>query len=93
MDDAKRFESANQSDIADVKTSARKHEDVAVIEELPPVVTNEKYCADYGIVDSELAKYAEGAAIDISLEESRRLRKMIDRRVLVCMILTCFLQV
>ena len=43
-------------------------------------------------VDKEIAKYAAQAKIDISPEENTRLRKMIDRRVLVVMICTYFLQ-
>lgn len=41
----------------------------------------------------ELAKYAEAAAIEISPEEDKRLKKLIDRRVLACMVFTYFLQV
>ena len=48
--------------------------------------------ADYGKIDKELAKYAAGARVDISLEESARLRKLIDKRVLLVMILTYFIQ-
>jgi len=43
-------------------------------------------------VDKEIAKYASEARIDISPEENLRLRKLIDRRVLVVMICTYFLQ-
>lgn len=46
----------------------------------------------YHKIDKELAKYAGGEAIHISPEESTRLRKMIDKRVLLVMILTYFLQ-
>ena len=48
--------------------------------------------ADYGKIDKELAKYAAGARIEISPEESTRLRKLIDKRVLLVMILTYFIQ-
>ena len=47
---------------------------------------------DYGRVDNEVAKYADVAAIELSPEEDKRLKKLIDRRVLVVMILTYFLQ-
>ncbi|KAK5636908.1 hypothetical protein RRF57_012620 [Xylaria bambusicola] len=43
-------------------------------------------------VDKEIAKYAAQSKIDISPEENVRLRKLIDRRVLVIMICTYFLQ-
>ncbi|KAI8650113.1 MFS domain-containing protein [Fusarium sp. Ph1] len=46
----------------------------------------------YHKIDKELAKYAGGEAIHISPEESTRLRKMIDKRVLLVMIMTYFLQ-
>ncbi|TRX88961.1 hypothetical protein FHL15_010189 [Xylaria flabelliformis] len=43
-------------------------------------------------VDKEIAKYASQARINISTEENTRLRRLIDRRVLVVMIATYFLQ-
>ncbi|RWA11118.1 hypothetical protein EKO27_g3982 [Xylaria grammica] len=43
-------------------------------------------------VDKEIAKYASQARIDITPEENVRLRRLIDRRVLVVMICTYFLQ-
>lgn len=46
----------------------------------------------HGKMDKELAKYAGGAAIDISPEENDRLRRMVDKRVLTVMIITYFLQ-
>ncbi|KAM5344249.1 hypothetical protein ACJ41O_012786 [Fusarium nematophilum] len=46
----------------------------------------------YHKIDSEVAKYAGGEAIHISPEENIRLRKMIDKRVLLVMITTYFLQ-
>ena len=47
---------------------------------------------NYSAMDAEVAKYATGERIDISPAENKRLRKMIDRRVLVIMVLTYFLQ-
>jgi hypothetical protein len=46
----------------------------------------------YDKVDKELAKYVGGEAIDISPEENTRLRRLIDKRVLVIMISTYFIQ-
>ncbi|RSL37847.1 hypothetical protein CEP53_015437, partial [Fusarium sp. AF-6] len=43
-------------------------------------------------VDKELAKYAASTRIDISPEDDNRLRNLIDRRVLIVMIVTHFLQ-
>ncbi|KAF2178726.1 MFS general substrate transporter [Zopfia rhizophila CBS 207.26] len=48
--------------------------------------------ARYHKIDNEVAKYAAAEAVFISLEESTRLRKMIDKRVLVIMVTTYFLQ-
>lgn len=48
--------------------------------------------ANYDKVDSEVAKYSSSARIEISPEEDTRLRRMIDKRVLVVMITTYFLQ-
>lgn len=45
-----------------------------------------------GRIDKELAKYTAEARFDISPEESTRLRKLIDKRVLLVMIVTYFLQ-
>jgi hypothetical protein len=49
---------------------------------------------NYDRIDSEVAKYADASAeaIHISEEENRRLKKLIDRRVLPIMIVTYFLQ-
>jgi hypothetical protein len=47
---------------------------------------------DYNRVDSEVAKYTSETAVEISEAESNRLRKMIDKRILVVMICTYFLQ-
>lgn len=47
---------------------------------------------DYGKIDKEVAKYSSAVRIDISPEENTRLRKLIDKRILVVMILTYFLQ-
>lgn len=44
------------------------------------------------LVDKEVAKYATGAAVEIDEETNKRLKKMIDRRVLVVMMITYLLQ-
>jgi hypothetical protein len=43
-------------------------------------------------VDKEIAKYASEARVEISPEENMRLRRLIDKRVLLVMICTYFLQ-
>ncbi|MCJ1448043.1 MAG: hypothetical protein MMC23_008556 [Stictis urceolatum] len=52
----------------------------------------EKEHVNFDRVDAEIATYAGGEAVEIGQKESRRLKTMIDRRVLVIMILTYFLQ-
>ncbi|RYP02468.1 hypothetical protein DL764_005795 [Monosporascus ibericus] len=47
---------------------------------------------NYNKMDKELAKYAGDIRIEFTPEENSRLRKLIDKRVLVVMILTYFLQ-
>lgn len=47
---------------------------------------------NYDRVDKEVAQYASNTALTVSPEDNRRLKKMIDRRVLLIMIFTYFLQ-
>lgn len=46
----------------------------------------------YEKIDKELAKYINAEAVHISDEENTRLRRLIDKRVLVIMIATYFIQ-
>lgn len=46
----------------------------------------------YGEIDKEVAKYVADERVDVTQERSNELRKKIDRRVLVVMISTYFLQ-
>ncbi|KAK6068623.1 major facilitator superfamily transporter [Seiridium cupressi] len=48
--------------------------------------------ANYSKIDKELAQYAGDTVIEISPEENTRLRRMIDRRVLIVMIAIYLLQ-
>jgi len=76
-------------------TTSDKTGDIAQIERRASSVNdlaNEKDHADYERMDAEVAKYASDTAIDISPEESKRLRRLIDKRVLSIMIFTYFLQ-
>lgn len=47
---------------------------------------------DYNRIDKEVAKYAGSQEVHISEEENKRLKGMIDRRVLPIMVITYFLQ-
>ncbi|ORY69047.1 MFS transporter [Pseudomassariella vexata] len=48
--------------------------------------------ANYELVDKELAKYAGDVPVHIDTATNTRLKKLIDRRILVVMIITYFLQ-
>jgi hypothetical protein len=52
----------------------------------------QKDFVDYDRIDKDLAKYASTARVEISESENRRLRSMIDRRILAIMVPTYFLQ-
>ena len=52
----------------------------------------QKDFVDYDRIDKDVAKYANAPRVEISEEENKRLRRMIDRRVLAIMIPTYFLQ-
>ena len=47
---------------------------------------------NYDRIDNEVARYVNATAIEISEEENKRLKKMIDKRVLPIMVFTYFLQ-
>lgn len=47
---------------------------------------------NYDRVDSEVAKYAAGVGIIITPEENKRLKRLVDKRVLTVMVFTYFLQ-
>lgn len=52
----------------------------------------QKDLVDYDRMDKDVAKYANQEPIQISEAENKRLKRMIDRRVLAIMIPTYFLQ-
>lgn len=52
----------------------------------------QKNQTDYSRVDKEIAKYATDGAIEIDEATNNRLKKMIDKRVLVVMMFTYLLQ-
>ncbi|KAL1640822.1 hypothetical protein SLS58_006645 [Diplodia intermedia] len=78
---------------SDNRDTKKHSSDVAEIEHVlstDPELTKDH--ADYGRLDKEVAKYASAVAIEITPEENKRLKRLIDRRVLPVMIFTYFLQ-
>ncbi|KAJ5641507.1 hypothetical protein N7490_005507 [Penicillium lividum] len=70
------------------KTENHEVEDVAHMNVEEP----QKNHTDYTRVDKEIAKYATDGAIEIDEATNKRLKKMIDKRVLVVMMFTYLLQ-
>lgn len=66
--------------------------DITQIERRASSYHDEKDHQNYDRMDAEVAKYASGDAIEIPPEESKSLRRKIDKRVLSIMIFTYFLQ-
>jgi hypothetical protein len=52
----------------------------------------QKNHTDYKLVDREVAKYATDTAIHIDEATNKRLRRMIDKRILVVMMFTYLIQ-
>ena len=67
-------------------TDDPKHLEAVMFEDDP------KQAADAGRVDPEVAKYAAQRAVHIDDETNKRLKGLIDKRVLLIMIGTYFLQ-
>lgn len=82
--------------IAPQSVKERKHDEDAVHIErvLSPADDSMRKVdhMDYDRVDNEVAKYANAELIEINEMESKRLKKMIDRRVLLIMVVTYFIQ-
>lgn len=68
-----------------------KH-DIAQIERTLSTNSITKEHANFDRVDPEVAKYAENNGVIVSEADNKRLKKLIDRRVLSVMIVTYFLQ-
>jgi hypothetical protein len=76
---------------SDVHAASEIKNDSANVERV--LSTDEKADhVNYDRIDDELARYANAEAIEISPEENKRLKRMIDRRVLPIMVFTYFLQ-
>lgn len=72
------------------KTENQEIEDavgVGIHNEVP-----EKNHTNYNLVDKEVAKYATDTAIEIDEATNKRLKKMIDKRILVVMMITYLIQ-
>lgn len=74
-------QTAHLDDVGDISQIERRESSVL-----------EKDHTDYGRVDKEVAKYASETVVEISEAENKRLRRLIDKRVLSIMIFTYFLQ-
>lgn len=54
--------------------------------------TTQKNRTNHDLVDREVAKYATDTAIEVDEATSKRLKRMIDKRVLVVMMVTYLIQ-
>ncbi|KAF1945106.1 allantoate permease [Clathrospora elynae] len=71
------------------------HDDKKDISQVERVLSAEDEKVDhvnYDRIDQEVAQYADPTAVVISEEENKRLKRMIDKRVLPVMVVTYFLQ-
>ncbi|KAL1796463.1 hypothetical protein ACET3X_005003 [Alternaria dauci] len=66
--------------------------DITQVERVLSIGDEKGEHADYNRIDKEVAKYAAAGEVFVSEEENKRLKKMIDRRVLPIMVITYFLQ-
>lgn len=95
MEDNVHPEAAARTEIADTKRDAAAHDnDFGHVEKVMSADESDmKDHVNHNLVDQEVSKYTDGEVIHVSEEDSKRLRKLIDRRVLVVMIITYFIQV
>ncbi|CZR65675.1 related to allantoate permease [Phialocephala subalpina] len=75
----------------DQKHTSRKGDDVESVH-VERMEYAGKDLTDFNAVDSEVAKYTSDVRVHIDEATSKRLKKLIDRRVLAIMIFTYFLQ-
>jgi hypothetical protein len=67
--------------------------DISQVERVLSVGDEKGDHANFERIDAEVAKYADATVqVHISEEENKRLKRMIDRRVLPIMVITYFLQ-
>lgn len=65
------------------------------VNEAPEVVEDAgetKQQTNYALVDREVAQYASEGIVDIDEATNKRLKRMIDKRVLAVMVFTYFMQ-
>jgi len=67
-------------------------QDIAQVERVVSTTDEKGEHINYDRIDNELAKYANAVAVEITPEENKRLKSLIDRRVLPIMVFTYFLQ-
>lgn len=72
--------------------SKKQDRDVQIERVLSPDAFEKQDHMNYDRVDKELAKYTNAERIEISESENKRLKTMIDKRVLAIMIITYFVQ-
>jgi hypothetical protein len=90
----------NASDGSPISTAPDKADppvvakDIEVTSHLELATSGEdpKKGPDYNLVDPEVAKYASRRAVRVDEDTSKRLKKLIDKRILVTMVGTYFLQ-
>lgn len=77
-----------------LSASGEKKDDIADVHQLEHVLSDDprKDLMDYERVDPEVAKYASDGTTIVSEEDNKRLKWLIDTRVLSIMIFTYFLQ-
>ena len=82
----------NASEAAEVPVD--KEHDVSQVERVLSSASDvpHKDMTDYDRVDKDVAKYVHSERVEITPEENKRLRRMIDLRVLAIMVPTYFLQ-
>lgn len=87
-------ESVHQSAPVYSDPSIKKGLDGIDVDQLENVLSEDlkKDYVDYDRVDAEVAKYASDTAVFVSEEDNKRLKRLIDVRVLTIMIFTYFLQ-
>lgn len=81
---------ANAAEVSDRKATEQK--DVAEAERAQSAEIVKSPVQNFDKLDKELARYVSEGRIEISEEENNRLRRLIDKRILVIMVATYFLQ-
>ena len=71
---------------------SKKQEDAVQVERVLSPDEQKRDHMDFNRVDKELAKYTNDERVEICEADSKRLKKMIDKRVLTIMIITYFVQ-